>query len=303
MRKLLITGIALLGCLAFASSGWAQAIKDIRINEVLVFNVDNYEDDYGHREAWIELHNTGYSRVNLAGCYLTIDREGTVSGYRIPTGDARTVIPPQGYVIFIAEGTATKGTFHTNFTLDKTGYIAFYDQSGRGEPINEVEYDVAAQQPDVSIGWAHNAKGALVFGPLATTTPNAVNEEESEVPAHEIFRRADPSGVVMSLTAMTVVFSALILLYLIFRMIGKAMSRRTVRKEQPGTAVAAAPVAAAKEGEASAEEITAISLALHQYFEELEHQEIAVLTINRVARSYSPWSSKLYGLTQTPNKK
>jgi sodium pump decarboxylase gamma subunit len=104
----------------------------------------------------------------------------------------------------------------------------------------------------------------------------------------------------MSLTAMTVVFIALILLYLIFRTIGKTMSRRNVRKEQPRTA---APVPVMVEEEASAEEIAAISLALHQYYEELEHREWAVLTINRVARTYSPWSSKLYGLTQTPNKK
>ncbi|MCL2727092.1 MAG: hypothetical protein FWD56_01760 [Bacteroidales bacterium] len=40
----------------------------------------------------------------------------------------------------------------------------------------------------------------------------------------------------------------------------------------------------------------AIAAAIHLYGEELHDVENAVLTINKVSRSYSPWSSKIHGL-------
>jgi len=44
----------------------------------------------------------------------------------------------------------------------------------------------------------------------------------------------------------------------------------------------------------------AIALAVHLYFSEKHDKESAVLTINRVAKLYSPWSSKIYGLRKSP---
>lgn len=44
----------------------------------------------------------------------------------------------------------------------------------------------------------------------------------------------------------------------------------------------------------------AIGLAIHLYFSERHDKESAVLTINRVAKLYSPWSSKIYGLRKNP---
>ncbi|MCL2502045.1 MAG: hypothetical protein FWE99_02825 [Bacteroidales bacterium] len=40
----------------------------------------------------------------------------------------------------------------------------------------------------------------------------------------------------------------------------------------------------------------AIAAAIHLYGEELHDVENAVLTINKVSRTYSPWSSKIHGL-------
>ncbi|MFA5534432.1 MAG: OadG family protein [Mariniphaga sp.] len=48
------------------------------------------------------------------------------------------------------------------------------------------------------------------------------------------------------------------------------------------------------EGNATA----AISLALHLYFNELHDEESNILTIKRVRKVYSPWSSKIYTVTQ-----
>lgn len=44
----------------------------------------------------------------------------------------------------------------------------------------------------------------------------------------------------------------------------------------------------------------AIGLALHMYMQDAHDYEQMVLTMQRVMRPYSPWSSKIYGLRQYP---
>lgn len=46
----------------------------------------------------------------------------------------------------------------------------------------------------------------------------------------------------------------------------------------------------------------AISLALHLHLEDFHDYEKTMLTIQRVIRPYSPWSSKIYGLRQYPRR-
>ena len=51
------------------------------------------------------------------------------------------------------------------------------------------------------------------------------------------------------------------------------------------------------------DKLAAIAIALYKYSESLYHNELTMLTINRVSKIYSPWSSKIFGLRQFPNKK
>lgn len=295
-------------CLAaLCAAGYAQGLKDVRINEVLVDNRTSYVDDHGNHEGWIELHNTGYSNVNIGGAYLTVKRGDAARTYRIPKNDARTLIPPQGYVIFFADSSSNRGTFHTNFVLHETGYLALLDQGKN--VVDSIVYEVSAQQPDVSIGWIKEAGTQNeVFGPLDGITPLQANEIVEKVPAAEKFRVHDPSGVVMALTAMSVVFSALVLLFLIFKNLGRAMTRLSAPGGTPKSAAAptasaapaAAMAAAGTPGELLGEEIAAIAIALRRYEEDLHDIESHVLTINRVARAYSPWNSKIYGTYNRP---
>ena len=66
------------------------------------------------------------------------------------------------------------------------------------------------------------------------------------------------------------------------------------------------PVAQSAEAAAEATEVpdhelqAAISLALHLYVTELHDFEKTILTIRKVMRPYSPWSSKIYGLRRSP---
>ncbi|MCU7495740.1 MAG: hypothetical protein HF314_06430 [Ignavibacteria bacterium] len=46
----------------------------------------------------------------------------------------------------------------------------------------------------------------------------------------------------------------------------------------------------------------AIGLALHLYLQDIHDYEKMVLTMQKVMRPYSPWSSKIYGLRQYPRR-
>ncbi len=46
----------------------------------------------------------------------------------------------------------------------------------------------------------------------------------------------------------------------------------------------------------SGEVNAAIAMALYSYFNEIHDVESGVITIKRVSRNYSPWSSKLYNM-------
>ena len=109
----------------------------------------------------------------------------------------------------------------------------------------------------------------------------------------------DPWGIGMAVIAMSVVFLALLTLYLVFKQVGVqliAMQERRSRKPaeivevKPKHGTVASTVAA---GDAL---YAAIAAAIHLYGEELHDVENTVLTINKVSRTYSPWSSKIHGL-------
>ena len=55
-------------------------------------------------------------------------------------------------------------------------------------------------------------------------------------------------------------------------------------------------------GEEAGEIFAAIATALYEVTEDVHDVENTVLTISKVTRNYSPWSSKLYGLREVPKK-
>lgn len=109
------------------------------------------------------------------------------------------------------------------------------------------------------------------------------------------FGAADPYGVAMAIIAMSVVFGALIFLYMTFKYLGKLYGSEKKKKDIPSK-----QSAVKAEGEISGEINAAIALALHMYHAQLHDLEDPIITMKRVARTYSPWSSKIYGLTRSP---
>lgn len=303
MRKFLKLLLICAALSAVSYTAGAQGLGSIRINEILVNNVDNYMDDYGHRSSWVEMHNTSHATVDIGGCFLRATAGGKEHLYRIPTGDPRTRIEPLGYIVFYCEGTGSKGTLYTNFTLEGVESIALLGSTGKGNAIDEVAIDYTRQMPDVSIGYITRDNGEVAFGPLPSTTPNATNDTEQLMPRHEKFRRMDPHGGMMAIIAVCVVLSVLTVLFLLFKFVGNYNVKLTRKK------AAASEQVAKLDGKSydspySGEEVAAIAMALKMYMDQLHDKEHSVLTINKVARAYSPWSSKIYGLQQfTRNKK
>ncbi|MDM8001979.1 MAG: hypothetical protein QUS66_03580 [Bacteroidota bacterium] len=73
-----------------------------------------------------------------------------------------------------------------------------------------------------------------------------------------------------------------------FRNISLQRSSRKKAKTSPGSLTGEEAMA----GEVNA----AIAMALYSYFGELHDRESGIVTIKRVSKPYSPWSSKLYNM-------
>lgn len=309
MRKNIIgIFLSLLLLVGFTSCTEQKSNSKLVINEVLVDNQTNFQDDYGVHSGWIEIFNKAYSTADLAGCLLKVScQPGDTVTYFIPKGDVLTSIKPRQHTLFWADGNPRRGTFHTNFVLSKTkaNWIGLYD-SGK-KLLDQVVVPagiLAADQSYARVGDASaewEVKGA---SDDKYVTPSTNNQTIESNPKMDKFELHDPVGIGMAISAMSVVFLGLILLYICFKLIGKAAIK--LRKRNAMIAHNITDKQEAKEkklGEAPGEVIAAISMALHEAQGADHDVEETILTISRVKRSYSPWSSKIYTLRETPHKK
>jgi Na+-transporting methylmalonyl-CoA/oxaloacetate decarboxylase gamma subunit len=321
--------LLLAGVLLFTGGrALAQSQGDMRINEILVINTDDYEDDFGHKHGWIELFNTSRGTVDIGGCYISNDRNN-LQKYRIPKGDVLTKIKPRQHVVLWADNMPLRGTFHVNFTLQESNTLYFSSSNGRDiidslvfpvgkGPFAVMDYVISDKGDrvetmgkipyfpleNVSYGRLMDGEttgGANGWAFLVKTTPSSNNVILDTEAASQRFKEFDPYGVIMSVTAMSVVFIALILLYTIFKYIGQASIKSGHKK---AAKAGLSPVAAAHEA-VPGEIYAAVATAMHLYMQEdgVHDLENTILTIHKVTRTYSPWSSKLYGLREIPRKK
>ncbi|HAQ65007.1 MAG TPA: phage tail protein [Bacteroidales bacterium] len=268
----------------------AQSTMDLRINEVLVMNQANYIDDFGQHSPWIEFFNSAYNTVDMGGLYLTNDLEKPTM-YQIAKGDPTTKIAPQNYLVFWGDDHSTRGIRHLNFDLSSSKLVALFDANGR-TLIDVVKLD-QTHRTDTTYG--RITDGGSEWGFLDKSTPGANNNTKTVITSAEKFGMVDPSGLGMAVIAMSVVFSALALLYVFFKNVAKLYTidyRRLSARKQ----VVASEKPADGSGEHTGEVNAAIAMALHLYRNQLHDHENTVLTIRKVSRTYSPWSSKIYGV-------
>lgn len=283
----------------------AQNQSDMRLNELLIYNETNFEDDFGFHHGWFELFNTSYGTVDIGGCFLTNDPEN-LKKYIIPKADVQTKIPPRQHTLFWADNNPYHGTFHINFTLEESDTIYFVASDGR------TVIDKIAVPKNLGVDQSY---GRLVDGIGSTdgsgegwtilerTSPSTNNSGVDDETKSQKMKETDPYGWIMTVTAMSVVFIALIVLCLIFKLTGhtavKNQNKRSTKSTE-GTGITPVSIK-----DTSSETFAAIALALHLYVEENEAHDTESLTItmSHTDRTYSPWSSKIYSLRQTPTVK
>lgn len=301
-KRLFLMLVAAVACCAGVA---AQSRTALRINEVMVENTpDGIADEYGAHHGWIEIFNSNFAPIEISSIYLTNDSTKPTL-YPVPLGDVHTRMPKRQHVIFFTDGEPNKGTFHTNFTLDPTrdNWIGIYDADGR-TLIDEVLVP-AGIMPGQS--WARTADGAGEWavrtgGPEDYITPSSANVINDTNEKIKDFAERDANGFGMTVMAMCIVFSALLVLCLCFYGIGKIsslMSRMRKARAQGNDTTELAQIREVDHD--TGEEIAAIVMALTQHLY-AHDDESTILTIKKMKRAYSPWSSKIYSLREVPQR-
>lgn len=302
--------LSLVALVAVSMSLMAQGRKgSLFINEVMTVNESNFVDDFGQRSAWIELYNAKFAPLEISSVYLTNDSTDKTR-YPIPLGDVNTRIPKRQHVVFWADGMPSRGTFHASFTLDPTrpNWIGLYD-SDKETLIDSVTVPILypntsyarVEDGNPAKGWNRRDDSSVdASGNLKYITPSSNNVIRDTNDKIEKFHEMDKNGFAMAVMAMSIVFSALLMLCLCFKLINYIGGSISKRNKMEAHGINKKEVAKEDHPDHdSGEEIAAIVMALHEHLN-AHDTENTILTINKVKRAYSPWSSKIYNMRQTP---
>ena len=320
-------------CAILALPTWSQGRKNVRINEVMV------QQDSTGGNGWIEFYNSSYSTNAVEKMFITTMSREEVKNhikavtdtskikpnkvliewckerpqdiYEIPRGDERnTKIKPRAHFVMEADGDVKAGTFHLPFTLKagQDNYVALYDVNG--DLVDDVTIPASLKPGET---YAIKAEGRLPSvlddgqtewivkdGKTLETAITKGNYNIREVNENiEAFHEKDPHGYWIALLAMSVVFSALALLYILFKLFGKFASRNLVEKKEEDAAPAAATAAAvsAPSGDLDGEKMAAICFALYQHLNAHDN-ESGVLTLT--PRDGSTWATKTSLMRELP---
>jgi len=136
----------------------------------------------------------------------------------------------------------------------------------------------------------------VVINPDGQTSTQVADSNEHE--GNDSFKANDKAGIVMAITVLGIIFTVFIVLYLLSNLIGStAVSLSHKRAMKIGMSKEEAKGISRQSGEVFA----AIAMAIYEATE-LHDDENAILTIKNTVRNYSPWSSKIYSLRETPKK-
>ena len=103
----------------------------------------------------------------------------------------------------------------------------------------------------------------------------------------------DDASAIRLLILVNIVLLSIVLLYFIFRIViprikkygSELKEKRSIEAETGKSSEVRTPDTQA-----------AIALALYMYFNEMHDEESDIITVKRVSKTYSPWSSKLYSM-------
>ena len=298
--KLLLSGL-LLTC---TSTVFGQGAKNIRLNEVLTNNTASIQDEFGQREAWIELENTSFTTYNIRGMYLTTDRsvldpnmtvpERIKRMSVIPNGEPRTQIGARQHLVFFSNSNPAQGKLHLSLPvpMSEPVWIGFYNGNAV-ELIDSVTVPaLAADQSYARHGDTWSVKSA------ENVTPGIENFIKTDETKDAKLKREDPYGFGITLLAMGIVFFCLAVLFLFFWLFGLIMKHvdtaKKVAEVQPIKAVTKTVEATHDLAHATGNilqdglktkgidkevYIAVISMALKQYQDDVHDVESGIITI------------------------
>lgn len=106
-------------------------------------------------------------------------------------------------------------------------------------------------------------------------------------------------GLVITLVGYLMVFLALVSLAIVFSMVPKILELRKKRALRRKGKLIDLSMLDHLSGEANA----AIGTAIFMFFNEMHDEEDPIITIRKISKSYSPWNSKIYGITRGLNRR
>ena len=290
----------------------AQNVIDLRITEIMVDNESSVVDDYGRHSPWVEIMNISQGTVNYGGCYFSDDLNDLTKS-QIPGSDKRTSLKPRQVELFYAPGHGSDGTFYLNFPLrpGSTLYLVSNDGHTVIDSI-EIPSDLPSGQ---SLSKFANDPKQILFDDIRPSepTPGVVNGKTEEKSKAAVMAETDPHGWTLTIVSVSVVFAALIILFIIYNFSGKCFSgqvhlpklrrKRSVKTGKVGECSdeVAAAIALALQAESGSDVQAAIALALHLYMGGGVHDsESFVITIRPQAGG---WNDKSLGFRKYPVRK
>lgn len=136
-----------------------------------------------------------------------------------------------------------------------------------------------------------------------TVEESGLARKMSQAEKNKNAKENDSYGIAITIIAMTIVLCALIILSLLFMVFGKFSEKVLSGKKKKAIGASKSSTEDIVHDVDSGESIAAIAMALAEHFQEGHDIEDTILTIRRMRKAYSPWSSKLYNMTQLPDVK
>ena len=232
--KLVLSGLLMVSA---ATGVMAQGAKNIRLNEVLTNNTTSIQDEFGQREAWIEVENASFTTYNIRGMYFTTDRtvldpnmsvpERIKRMRIIPSGDTRTQIGGRQHMLFYCNSNPAKGKLHLSLPVpvSEPFWIGFYNGNAT-ELIDSVT--VPALAADQSYARVDNKWKVMAPENVTPKTENFIQADETK---DAYLKREDPHGFGITLLAMGIVFFCLFLLFVFFWLFGLIMRHLDTAKK------------------------------------------------------------------------
>jgi len=238
VARLLTTALLVFGSLP----ALAQMDASIKLNEVMTQNENSLIDEYGARNAWVEIANISHSTYNIRGMFITTDRsvldrkmsvpERVSRMSQIPNGDTRTNLSGRQLIVLQLGSQPAQGALHLKTGVNRQAptWIALYNGNAT-QLIDSITVPaLGANESFARI--ANNGTAAdWEVKKADRVTPGIENQTTVSESKVEKFKREDPYGIGMAIMAMGIVFFCLALLWVTFSLFGMLMRHLDTAKK------------------------------------------------------------------------